>query len=232
MLGCLPLETLLGAGFNLGAGLGKLRQTCLAARQLIGDRHAVRNFGRIRSLGLHHQVGHFGLQLLFDLAGMLVGQRAVPAGVGVDLRPVQCHRAHLEHAHLARQLQHPHKQLFDLLEKAPPKRRDRIVVGMLVRRDEPERHRIVGRALQPAARKPPRRISVHQDAQQQRRMVGCRTRASIAPNHRRQVQPVDHLNDEPSQMLLRKPFVNRRRKKKSSLAIYRAEIAHHCSVQP
>src|SRR5476649_2203824 len=48
MLGRLPLETLLGARFNLGAGFGKLRQTFLPARQLIGDRHAVRNIGLIR----------------------------------------------------------------------------------------------------------------------------------------------------------------------------------------
>jgi hypothetical protein len=36
MLGRLPLETFLGARFNLGAGFGKLRQTFLPARQLIG----------------------------------------------------------------------------------------------------------------------------------------------------------------------------------------------------
>src|SRR6266702_1020427 len=32
-------------------------------------------------------------------------------------------------------------------------------------------------------------------------------------------------------MLLRKPFVNRRRKKKSGLAVDRAEMAHQCSAQ-
>ena len=185
MLGRLPLKAFLGARFNLGAGLGKLRQTILTARQLLRDRHAVRNVGRIRGLRPRHQVGHFGLQLLLDLAGVLIGQRAVPAGVGVDLGAVQRYRAHLEHPHRARQFQHPHKQPFDVLEKAPPKRSDRVVVGMLVRRDEPERHRIIGRALQLAARKNPRRIAVHQNAQQQRRMIRRRARTPIAPGHRR-----------------------------------------------
>src|SRR6266566_4037268 len=69
------------------------------------------------------------------------------------------------------------------LEKAPPKRRNRVVVGMLVRSDEPERHRIIACTLKLAAGKHPRRIAVNQNAQQQRRMVGSRARASIAPNH-------------------------------------------------
>ena len=132
----------------------------------------------------------------------------MPAGISVDLGAIQRYRAHLEHAHLARQLQHPHKQSFDLLEKAPTKRSDRVVVGMLVRRDEPERHRIIRRALQLTARKQPRRIAVHQNAQQQRRMIGSRTRTAIAPNHRRQVKTVDHLYNKPRQVFLRKPFIH------------------------
>jgi hypothetical protein len=41
-------------------------------------------------------------------------------------------------------------------------------------------------------------VAVHQNAQQQRRMIGRRTRAAITLNHRRQVQPVNHVNDKPS----------------------------------
>ena len=62
--------------------------------------------------------------------------------------------AELKQPHLARQFQHPHEQRFDVLEKASPKRRDGVMVGMLVHGDEPERHRIVGRPLQLAARTP------------------------------------------------------------------------------
>ena len=56
----------------------------------------------------------------------------VATGIGVDLRAVERHRAQLEHPYLARQCQHLHEQPFDLLEKAPPKRRDRVVIGMVV----------------------------------------------------------------------------------------------------
>src|SRR5450631_3776636 len=52
-------------------------------------------------------------------------------------------------------------------------------------------------------------------------MIGSRTRAAIAPNHRRQVQTVDHLNNKPRQVPFRKPFVHRWRKKKARLAIDR-----------
>jgi len=42
------------------------------------------------------RVTNLGLQLLFDLAGVLVGQRAVPTGVGADLGPVEPDRAQLQ----------------------------------------------------------------------------------------------------------------------------------------
>ena len=40
-----------------------------------------------------------------------------------------------------------------------------VVVGVLVARDEAERHRVIGRTLQLPARKHPRRIAVHQQPQ-------------------------------------------------------------------
>ena len=161
---------------------------------------------------------------------MLVGQGAVPAGVGVDLGAVERHRAHLEHAHLARHRQHLDEQTLDLLEKTSPERREGIVVGMLVRRDEPEGHRVIGRPLQLAAREHAGRVAVHQDAQQQRWVVGRRTRAAIAPAHHPQIQAVDHLHHEAGQVLLRQPLVNRRRQKEPGLAIDRPEVAHRGNI--
>lgn len=120
MLGLLARETLLSPRHDRRPRLGDLRQTLLAARQFLGDRHPVRNIRSIRRLGPGQQIGHFGLQLGLDLAGVLIGQRAVTARIGVDLRSVQPHRAHLQNAHLARQKQHLHKQTLDLAKKAPP----------------------------------------------------------------------------------------------------------------
>ena len=145
----------------------------------------------------------------------------------IDLR----HRAQLEHPYLARQCQHLHEQPVDLLEKAPPKRRDRVVIGMVVGRDEAERHRIIRCTLQLPAGKHACGVAVNQNAQQQCWVIGRRSRTPIAPAHRRQVKPVNHLNDEPRQMSLRKPVIHRRRQKEASLAVNRAEIAQKRATQ-
>ena len=215
MLGLLALEAFLGARLDLRARLGQLRQPLLAPRQLVGNRHAVRQVGLIRSLGLGHQLGHLGLQLRLDPAGMLIGQRAVAAGVGVDLRAIQRHRAQRSRPISRASSSTSHEQPLDLPQKAPPERSDRVVVGMIVRRDEAERHRIIRRPLQLAARKHAGRIAIDHNAQQQRRVIRRRTRAAVAARHRRQVQPRDHLDHEPRQVILRKPLVHPRRQQKN-----------------
>ena len=132
---------------------------------------------------------------------------------------------HPQHPHLARQFQHLHEQPLDLLEKPSAKRRDRIVVGMAVGGDEAERHQIVRRPLQLPAGERPRRIAVHNNAQQQSGMIRGRSDAPIAAVHCRQIQPLDHFDDETRQMSLRKPLIQRRRQKISRLSIKLAEIA-------
>ena len=161
-----------------------LAQALLAPRQFVGDRHAVGNVRLVRRLGLGHQIGHLGLQLRLDLARMLIGQRAVPAGVGVDLRAVERHRAHLQHAHLARQQQHLNEQRLDLLQKPPPERRDRVVVGMVVRRDEAERHRSHRSPAPACGSKTPPSHSRKPECPAAARMIGRRTGAAIAAAHR------------------------------------------------
>jgi len=106
MFSLVPLEAFLGPRLNRRLGLGQLRQPRLAPRQFLGDRHPVRHIGPIRRLSLGHEIGNLGLQLPLDLTRMLIGQRAVAAGIGMDLGPIQRHRAHLQHPHLARQQQH------------------------------------------------------------------------------------------------------------------------------
>jgi len=221
-----------GARLDLRLRLGDLAQTLLAPRQFVGDRHAVGNIRLVRRLGLGHEIGDLGLQLLRDPARILVGKRAVPAGVGVDLRAVQPDRAHLQNAHLARQLKDLDEQLLDLLQEPPPKRGDRVGVGMIVRRDEPKRHRIVGRPLDLPAREHPGRVTVNQQAQQHPGMIRSRTRASISPAHPAKVETVDHFDDEPRQVFLRKPFVDRGRRQEPRLAIDRTKIAHQKRPPP
>jgi hypothetical protein len=155
MFGLLALKAFPSARFDPGSGRGELCQTLLAARQFLRDRQAV---WEVRP------VGHFGLQWRRDPAGMLIAQRAVAAGVGVDLGAIQRHRAHPQQTHLARQFQHLDEQPLDLLQEPAPERREGGVVRLLVGRDEAERHRIIGRPLQLAARKHPCGVAIDQDA--------------------------------------------------------------------
>src|SRR5215472_4859655 len=157
---------------------------------------------------------------------MLVRKRPVPARIGVDLGAVQRHRAHLQHPHLTPQHQHLDEQFRDLLQKPPPKRRDRVVVRMVIGRNEAKRYRIVGGALQLPARKHSCRVTVNQQPQQHRRMVRCRTRAAIAADQCSQVQPINHFNHKPRQMPLRQPLIHRRGQQKPGLPIHVAKIAH------
>ena len=66
------------------------------------------------------------------------------AGVGVDLRAIQRHRAQLQDTHLARDAQNLHEQRLDLAQKAPAERRNGVVIGMLIGRDEAESYRVIG----------------------------------------------------------------------------------------
>src|SRR6266478_2951745 len=105
------------------------------------------------------------------------------------------------------------------------------MVGMVVRRDEAECHRIVRRPLQLPARKNPRRIPVHEKPQQQRGMIRSRSCPPVAPAHRRQIQPVNDLDNKAGQVPLRQPLVHRWRQKVCSLTINRAEIVQRHPTQ-
>src|SRR5271157_2476918 len=100
---------------------------------------------------------------------------------------------------------------------------------MIVGRDEPERHRVISRTLQLAARKHARRIAVNQKAQQHSRMIRRRPGTAITAAHRAKIEPVDNLHDKARQMFLGKPFVDRGRQQEPRLAIDRTKIAHQKS---
>ena len=100
MLGLLSGITLFGARLDLRARLGDLLQPLFPPLKFFRDRKIIGNIGLIGRFGLRQQIGHLGLQLLFDLAGMLIGQRTVPAGIGVDLGPVKPNRAQLQNPDL------------------------------------------------------------------------------------------------------------------------------------
>ena len=114
----LRVLSLLDPCFDLLLGLGDRRQAHLASFEFLRDRHPIGKIRRIGLLGELQQLLHFPLQLLLQLLGMTVGERAVPARIGVNLGPIQRHRAELEHPHRACQLQHLNEQRLDLRQKA------------------------------------------------------------------------------------------------------------------
>ncbi len=134
--------TLFGPRLDPGARRGELAQPLFPPLKFFRDRKAIGKIGLIGRFGLRHQSGHLGLQLRFDVTGMRIGQRTVPAGIGVDLGPVKPNRAQLQNPDLPCQNQHLHKQALDLWQKSPPKCRYCIVIGMIVRGNEAERHRV------------------------------------------------------------------------------------------
>ena len=116
--------------FNLGLGLCNRRQAILTACDLRGYVHAVGCALAIGLLGQRKQRLNLLAQLRLNLVGVRPGQRRVLARVGLDLGAVQRDAAELEKLHLARQHQHLHEQRLHLLEKAPPERGQRVVIGM------------------------------------------------------------------------------------------------------
>ena len=107
-----------------------------------------------------------------------------------------------------------------------------IVIRMVVvRRDEAERHLIMGRSFQLAAGKHACRIAVDQEAQQRCRMVRRRAGAAITLAHRGQIKAVDDLHHEPGKMPLWQPLVDRRGQKEACRAIGWAEIGQEGSVR-
>ena len=209
---------------NFARGHREFRQPVLTPRQFLRDRHAIGDIGLIGRFGFCQQVGHFGLQLRLDLSGVLVRQRAVPAGVGVDFGAIQGDGAHPEHAHLACQEQHFDEQSLDLGKKSPSERGDGVVIATVVCRDKAERYGIMGRSFELAAGEYLGRVGVEQKAQQRCRIAGGRAGAAITLAHGGQAKTVHNLHHEPGNVPLRQPLVDRWGQKEAGRAIGRAEI--------
>ena len=152
------------------------------------------------------------------------------ARVGVDLGAVQRDVTQLEQPHLARQHQHRHEQRLALLEEPPPERGQRVVVGVGVGRHKPERHRVVGRALDLAAGVHPAGVAVDQQAQQHRRVMRDRTAPAVRARQRAQAQLLDDLHHETRQVVRRQPLVDRRWQQVRSVSVNGDDAAHQCRV--
>ena len=110
------------------------------------------------------------------------------------------------------------------------KRGDAVVVGLGVGGNEAKRHRVVTGALDLAAGVHPGGVAVDQQAQQHRRVVRVAAASGVLPNQLAQVQLVDDFDDKARQVILRQPFIHRRRQQVGGVSIYGNEAAHAVGV--
>jgi hypothetical protein len=84
----------------------------------------------------------------------------------------------------------------------------------------------MGRPLQVAARKYAARVAVEDQAQQQPWVLGRLARATVAAGHGPQVQSLDPFRNEPREVALRQPLIDRWRHQEVPIAVDRAEVTH------
>ena len=107
--------------------------------------------------------------------------------------------------------------------------RDRRVIRRAVGGDNPKRD-IVATAPLDAARGPlADRVGVHQQRDHHRRIVrrATPTIASIRGQEFGQIEPVDDIDHEPCEVILRQPLTQARRQQQLLLAITRDEVLRH-----
>ena len=95
-----------------------------------GQAHALRDIGCVGLLGKSEQLLDFPFQLDFEFDDVAMRECAVTRCVGVYLGAVQTHGAELEQFHLCGHFQHLNKQPRELVNEAPAKGGQGVVVGV------------------------------------------------------------------------------------------------------
>ena len=214
----LGLEALAG-GIQLGA---QRRQ----APDLLGQGLRVGLRAGVGRLGPTHEFRDLQLQLIHKLAGPPVRDRTVLAGVGVELAAVDADHAELEQLQLPGQEENLQEALGHRLEVASPEGRDRVVIRVLVRRHVAHTDVPVGRPLDPSARKDPVGVAVDQQRQHHPWVILGRPGAAIVGLERADADPLDRLDHEMRQVILRDPVPKIGRKQKRLVPRAIDELAH------
>ena len=219
-------------GFHLCLGSPDRRQTILSALQFARNVNFASRLG-IGRFGHRHQLLDLGLQLRLKPVGILPTQRLVPGGVGLNLGTVKADRTQPQKAHRPGHHQDLDKQIPQLADKTLAERRDRVVIGMAVRRNVAERHRIPSRLLQLAAREYARGIAVEQKGQKHPGMIRTLAAMAVRRCQSAKIKTVDNLDHKPRQVILGKPILHRGRKQPRRLSIHLTEISrYHASPCP
>ena len=144
--------------------------------------------------------------------------------IGFNPDAVQAHLAQLESSHLPGQHQALRKKGFQFFQKTPAKVGNGIMLRMLIRRAVTKRHRVIRGLLQLAAGEYACGIAVEQQGEQQRRMMGLFTPATITTLQLTQVQLVNDIDDKTRQMRFGAPRLYRGQKQIKGLSINRLKL--------
>ena len=156
----------------------------------------------------------------------LVRHRAMLVGVGLELGAVDAHQAYAQQLQLLGQKKNLQEALRHRSEVLPPKARDRVVVGVTVRRDEANPDVAVRRPLDPTAGEDPVGVAVDQQRQHHPRVILRRARAAMVHLEGAQIDTLHRLDHEVPQIIRREPVPQIGRKQKRLVPITLDEVAH------
>ena len=149
----------------------------------------------------------------------------------MQLGPVDAQRTQLQHPHRLGVAQHLNEDRLDLLQEALAETVDRVVIRMGVRCDVANGDRVIARPLQGPAGEGAGGIAIEQQRHQHRRVVRIAATTGVAFLERRQIQLLDHVDNEPRQMIFRQPLLHTWRKQKLRVAVNCNKTRHRLTHQ-
>ena len=207
---------------RLQAATGRIELVAqgLAAGNLLRQRLGIVLASHVRRLRPPQQFRDLPFQLGDQRARALVPHRAMLAGVGLELGAVDAHQAYAQQLQLLGQKQNLQEALRHRSEVLPPEARDRVVVGVTVRRDEANPDIAVRRPLDPTAGEDPVGVAVDHQRQHHPWVILRRARAAMVHLEGAQIDTLHRLDHEVmSQIIRREPVPQIGRKQKRLVPI-------------
>ena len=99
-----------------------------------------------------------------------------------------------------------------------------VVIRMRIGTNVHVRHAVIRRLLQLAAGKCAGGVTIEQQRQHHARVIRLRTPPLIDRHQRAHIQPLDHVDHEPSQMVLRQMILNTGREQMGRIAVHGNEF--------
>ena len=195
----------LGLRFQMATRRIELVAQGLAAGNLLRQGLGILLASRVRRLRPAQQRPDLAFQLGDQPARALIRHRTMLARVGLELGAVDAHQAHAQQLQLPGQKQNLQEALRHRSEVLPPEARDRIVVGVKVRRNEANPDIAVRRPLDPTAGKDPVGVAVDQQHQHHTGVILRRARAAMVHLEGVQIDALDRLDHEMRQIIRRDP---------------------------